>query len=419
MTDSLAPDALPARGLLRNALNPAGPATAEILTGYYDDEIRALIARLESRNRPLLEKLRTQAYSARMIAVLNAIERHAAALSARPGERPEADFLARIAGMCWTTTGSYLPRDFDRRRRVPVADIYVPVSVVESRFLEGGLGTPFAEVKDIGLKDFARRLDRTVLLGDPGGGKTTAANVLMCHFASEMPTGARVPFLIRLREYSTERSIVGHIEHQLQTFYQCPPPGGLLELLLLTSRAAVIFDGLDELLDTSQRRDISDRLERFCAEYPLAPVLVTSRVVGYEQARLDNSQFVTFRLGGFGPSQVSEYASKWFALDEEARPGDADAFVTESEAIPDLRSNPLLLSLLCILYRGAGSLPGTAHRSTSSARTSCTAGGTLNAGSIPNLGRTTYLSRRSVISPGGYSPGRTATSPLPNMNLSR
>jgi hypothetical protein len=119
----------------------------------------------------------------------------------------------------------------------------------------------------------------------------------------------------------------------------------------------VIFDGLDELLDTSQRRGISDRIERFCAEYPLAPVLVTSRVVGYEQARLDISQFVTFRLGSFGPCQVREYASKWFALDEEAHPDAADAFAAESETIPDLRSNPLLLSLLCILYRGAGSLP--------------------------------------------------------------
>ncbi len=356
MTDSLAPDASPALGLLQNALSPAGPAAAEILTRYYDDEIRALVVRLGSRNRALLEKLRTQAYSARMIAVLNAIERHTAAMSARPGERSESDFLTRYRRHVLDHHGKLSPPDFDRRRRVPVADIYVPVSVAETH-LSGTPGRPSVEAKCIGLEDFARRLDRTVLLGDPGGGKTTAANVLMCHFASEMLAGARVPFLVTLREYWTERSIAEHIEHQLQTFYQCTPPGGLLELLLLTSRAVVIFDGLDELLDTSQRRDISDRVERFCSEYPLAPVLVTSRVVGYEQAQLDNSQFITFRLGSFGPRQVHEYASKWFALDEEARPCDADAFVAESRAVPDLRSNPLLLSLLCILYRGAGSLP--------------------------------------------------------------
>ena len=36
----------------------------------------------------------------------------------------------------------------------------------------------------------------------------------------------------------------------------------------------------------------------------------------------------------------------------------AAAFVAESANATDLRANPLLLSLMCILYRGAGSLPG-------------------------------------------------------------
>ena len=357
LTGTLSPDMSRAHGLLRTALSPAGPAATEILARYYENEIRALVARLESRNRPLLEKFRAQAYSARMIAILSAIERHAAALSARPGQRLETDFLTRYRRHVLDHHGKLSPPDFDRRRRVPVPDIYVPVGVFDSRSSGAGLGTPLTEVNCVALEDFAKRLDRTVLLGDPGGGKTTAANVLMHQFASEMSAGGRVPFLVTLREYTAKRSLVGHVEHQLETFYQCPPPSGLLELLLLTSRAVMIFDGLDELLDTSQRRDMSDRVERFCTEYPLAPVLVTSRLVGYEQAQLDSSQFVTFRLGGFGPGEVATYARKWFALDEEARPGDADAFVAESGGIPDLRSNPLLLSLLCILYRGAGSLP--------------------------------------------------------------
>jgi predicted NACHT family NTPase len=32
----------------------------------------------------------------------------------------------------------------------------------------------------------------------------------------------------------------------------------------------VIFDGLDELLDTSRRADVATRVEQFCIEYPLA-----------------------------------------------------------------------------------------------------------------------------------------------------
>ena len=64
-----------------------------------------------------------------------------------------------------------------------------------------------------------------------------------------------------------------------------------------------------------------------------------------------------YRLDGFEEKQVADYARKWFALAAGAQPGDAEAFLAESASVFDLRSNPLLLSLMCILYRGAGSLP--------------------------------------------------------------
>jgi predicted NACHT family NTPase len=134
-----------------------------------------------------------------------------------------------------------------------------------------------------------------------------------------------------------------------------------VERLLLTGRAVVIFDGLDELIDPSRRRDVSDLVEQFCSAYPLTSVMVTSRLVGYDQARLDDTQFSCYRLGAFGDDKVSAYAHKWFAAQEgvsRAEAGaEAEAFLEESANAQDLRSNPLMLSLMCILYRGAGSLP--------------------------------------------------------------
>ncbi len=99
----------------------------------------------------------------------------------------------------------------------------------------------------------------------------------------------------------------------------------------------VIFDGLDELLDTSRRRDVSERVEQFCSAYPLTPVLVTSRLVGYDQARLDDEQFSCYRLGGFGDQEVAEYTKKWFAAQEGFTSAKAavkaEAFVVESESV--------------------------------------------------------------------------------------
>lgn len=325
------------------------------LFDFYDDQVCDLVARLEAAEPALLSQIRSEALNARMIAILGAIERHTAAVSARPGWVSDAGFLARYRRHVVDQHGKIEPPDFQRRRRVPIADIYVPTAIFQVMEAE--------RTRELDLATLAREIDRTVLLGDPGGGKTTAANVLLHDFAAD--PAQPVPFLVVLRDYAAkdppERSVVASIEHTLETFYQCGAPPGLVDRLLLTGRALVIFDGLDELLDSSRRADVATRVERFCTEYPLARVLVTSRVVGYDQARLDDSQFTRYRLGGFSDGQVTRYAHLWFAqeddLSAEEVPRWAAAFLEETASVPDLRTNPLLLSLMCILYRGEGSLP--------------------------------------------------------------
>jgi hypothetical protein len=342
---------------LSGANDPDISRYSTALADYYDDEISELVGRLGDTS--MLAQIRSEALSARMIAVLHAIERHTAALSTRPAQRAEADFVTRYRVHVLDQHGKLEPPDFERRRRVPIADIYVPTMIYEENHSERERLALDAEPRPLTVWELAGRLDRSVLLGDPGSGKTTASSVLMQHFAAA--SSRRVPFLVTLRNFARDdppaRSVVGHIEHVLETLHQCPAPPGLVDLLLLSGRAVVIFDGLDELLDTSRRADVATRVEQFCIEYPLSPVLVTSRVVGYDQARLDVHHFRSYRLGGLRDEDVAEYARKWFALEDAARPDDADAFLAESESIRDLRAAPLLLSLMCILYRGEGSLP--------------------------------------------------------------
>jgi hypothetical protein len=141
------------------------------------------VARLEADDPPLLAQIRSEAFSTRLINILNAIERHTAALSARPGRRTESGFLASYRRHVIDQHGKLEPPDFDRRRRVPIADIYVPTDITEDVPAEGASVPPSATNSSLTVYDLAGRLDRSVLLGDPGGGKTTAANVLMHHFA--------------------------------------------------------------------------------------------------------------------------------------------------------------------------------------------------------------------------------------------
>jgi hypothetical protein len=77
-----------------------------------------------------------------MIAVLHAIERHTAALTTRPRARTEADFLTRYRAHVIDQHGKLEPPDFERRRRVPIADIYVPTVIYEDNYPERTVASP-------------------------------------------------------------------------------------------------------------------------------------------------------------------------------------------------------------------------------------------------------------------------------------
>lgn len=359
LTDAPESDAADAREAVRAAIAGAGsvPAQhAERLSDYYDTKIAALVAHLEGRvGLEGLRQIRNEAYNSRIVYLLRSIERQLAALTDPDrGGHDEAEFVALYRHQACELYGYLEPPNFQRRDPIPVTDVYLPTEILEDISPERTRPSVPSMAPRLTVADLPRLIDRTILLGDPGGGKTTAACVLMNLCAGD-PT-AKIPFLVTLGEYAAksppERSIVEHIEHALSTSYECRPPNGLVERLLRTGSALVIFDALDELLDNSRRRGVSKRIEQFCSAYPLVPVLVTSREIGYDRARLKDDQFTCYRLGGFGRQEVEEYARKWFAS-----PGKAEAFLSESARADDLRSNPLLLSLMCILYQDAGSLP--------------------------------------------------------------
>src|SRR5262249_49009773 len=136
-------------------------------------------------------------------------------------------------------------------------------------------------------------------------------------------------------------------------------PRGAVEYLLLAGRACVIFDGLDELLDTSLRRRITQSIEGFAASYPNVRIMVTSRIVGYDQAPLDPSVFTAYAIKPFTGEDVEAYSYAWFTLEKWTNePGNPyerhKAFMQTSRTVEDLRTNPLLLALLCNLYKATG-----------------------------------------------------------------
>jgi hypothetical protein len=275
------------------------------------------------------------------------------------------DFEEKYRSQIAYLHGKITPPNFDKTIRININNLYVDPNFVKKATEKSD------EQQILKMKEFLYGIYRIVILGTPGGGKSTFAQKLCYELATKYSerifAGRQItPILIMLRDFGAEKkahscSILQFIEANTNSKYQIQPPVGVFEYMLLNGRALVIFDGLDELLDTSYRQEISNAIETFCMLYPSVPVVVTSREVGYEQAPLDENIFEVYRLSPFDNRQVAQYVNKWFDIDTDLtmdqRRQKVASFLEESEIVSDIRENPLMLALMCNIYRGENYIP--------------------------------------------------------------
>jgi hypothetical protein len=251
--------------------------------------------------------------------------------------------------------------DLLERKRVPFDRLFVPGQFIPANgsstlLVASGDTAPAAVPYD----DFAELIDKTVVLGDPGGGKSTTSTLLA---RTAFDGSTTISFVLALKNVEMTPDgfdVVEAIERVLRVRYQCPPPPGLITKLLTEGRVFLVLDGLDELLDGATRRTAAETIDAFVVRHPSNKVVVTSRRVGYAVAKLSSGTFDEFIIGDFTDRQVREYVDKWFGVERGADGGHGatvDGFMEASRAIEDLRSNPLMLAFICVLYRGRSSIP--------------------------------------------------------------
>ena len=234
----------------------------------------------------------------------------------------------------------------------------------------------------LGIGQAVAQHQRLVILGGPGMGKTTLLTYLTLSCArgqarERLGIGReRLPIFIPLRRIKLllNGEGAGTLSAFLTRQYTelgMRPPKGFFEKTLRQGRCLVLLDGLGEVVDATERRRMSEWVDRLVTIHPRNRFIVTSRALSYESAPLE-SGFTVLHIRDFSPVDIRHFVAKWcLAVEIEAQGDDGlatrrlawneaqdlAAAIESNEDIGRLAANPLLLSLIVLAHRYRARLP--------------------------------------------------------------
>lgn len=221
---------------------------------------------------------------------------------------------------------------------------------------------------------------RNVIVGLPGGGKSTFLEWLQLKVASveqELVLAGKqaIPLLLRVRQLDPHNLPTGALMIEKATASRDRAklmPAGWIERHMKAGRILLMLDGLDETEPELRDVYVLPWLQNLCRLFPKCGYLVSSRPVGYPVGTLGKLGFVECDLLDFNDEEIGEYTRHWCTAIRLARNEPEEEARREGEQegeqilqsfkghpyISNLARTPLMLSAICLVnYFEGGQLP--------------------------------------------------------------
>lgn len=252
----------------------------------------------------------------------------------------------------------------DMTQPIGLNDIYVSVNILETivgrrqleisdllqgdepeRFNRWGLGR-INEKRVPGLTA-VEKYSKLIVLGKPGAGKTTFLKYLAIQCSLGKFQVDKVPIFITLKDLAEVKTLPNFLIYITQIMQDCGVNKSQLFEILTHGKTMLLLDGLDEVRQEDIQR-VFNQIHEFAARFASTQFVISCRLAGQEYNFED---FAEVEIADFDFQQISTFATKWFAA---IAPVKGDRFIqklSENESIQELATNPLLLTLLCLMFQ--------------------------------------------------------------------
>ena len=244
-------------------------------------------------------------------------------------------------------TGTDVLEKITSRRRLGIADLLATYHGRDR--IEMGL----INEDRISSMEALNRYSKLMLLGKPGAGKTTLLKYSALKCSQSDIFSDLVPIFVTLRQYAGAESqplLLDYISQDLCA-YNIGNEANVKQLLQ-QGRAILFLDGLDEVRENDLHRVLED-LRSFSEQFYTNRFVITSRLGSQEYIF---EKFTEVEVANFQPLQISQFAQRWFLNNSRH----IELFlrkVEDNRPIQELATNPLLLTLLCLVFDEFGDFP--------------------------------------------------------------